>query len=157
MAISKQLDAVQNAVIAIHREVHNESPSPMKLQKLCYYAQGYLLAESGELFPEDFQAWQHGPVIPELYKKYAEYQWKSIDVTIPEESLDASVMEAVSDIVIAYGRYDGAALSTMTHREAPWIDARGDLAESEGSNEIIPKESLKKFFAEKLRAHGEAQ
>ena len=157
MAISKQLDAVQKAVIAIHREVHGESPSPMKLQKLCYYAQGYMLAESGELFPEDFQAWQHGPVIPELYKEYANFQWRAIDVTIPEGSLDSGVKDAVSDIVIAYSRYDGAALSTMTHRESPWIDARGDLPESEGSNEIIPKESLKKFFAEKLRAHGEAQ
>lgn len=157
MAISEKLNAVQKAVIAIHRQVHDESPSPMKLQKLCYYAQGYFLAESGELFPEDFQAWQHGPVIPELYKQYASYQWKAIDVAIPDESLDTSVMEAVADIVIAYGRYDGAALSTMTHRETPWIAARGDLDESEGSNEIIPKDSMKKFFAEKLRVHGEAQ
>jgi uncharacterized phage-associated protein len=157
MAISEKLDAVQKAVIATHREIHNESPSPMKLQKLCYYAQGYWLVESGELFPEDFQAWQHGPVIPDLYQKYAEYQWRAIDVAIPPESLDPEVMQAVADIVTAYGRFDGAALSTMTHRESPWVDARGDLPESEGSNEIIPKGSLKKFFAEKLRAHGEAQ
>lgn len=157
MAISEKLDAVQKAVIVIHRKVHNESPSPMKLQKLCYYAQGYLLAESGELFPEDFQAWQHGPVVPELYQKYAGYQWRAIDIAIPPESLDPEVAEAIADIVTAYGRYDGAALSTMTHRETPWMAARGGLDESEGSNEIIPKDSMKKFFAEKLRAHGEAE
>jgi hypothetical protein len=35
--ILQELDKVQRAIIAIHRELFDESPSPMKLQKL-YYA-----------------------------------------------------------------------------------------------------------------------
>jgi len=157
MPISNNLEAVQKAILAIHREEFQESPSPMKLQKLCYYAQGFLLAEGKELFPEDFQAWQHGPVIPELYQKYRDYSWRAIDAAVDAGAVDAEMREIVVDIVKAYGRYDGAALSTMTHREAPWRDARGDLPESDGSTAVIPKESIQRFFAEKLRAHGEGR
>jgi uncharacterized phage-associated protein len=40
----------------------------MKLQKLCYYAQGWWLAWTGApLFPEDSQAWASGPICPTLY------------------------------------------------------------------------------------------
>ena len=152
--ISPQLDNVQRAIIAIHRSLFGgKSPSPMKLQKLCYYAQGYALAEDIELFPEDFQAWQHGPVIYDLYNKYKDYKGDPIDEEIepPEEPND----ERLELIISAYGRYDGAALSTMTHREKPWLDARGDLDESEGSNAWITKDSLRVYFASKLRESGQ--
>jgi uncharacterized phage-associated protein len=150
--ISQELDQVQKAIIAIHRDLFDESPSPMKLQKLCYYAQGYALAEGKELFPENFQAWQRGPVIDSLYYKYKEYKWHPIDEEVSEP--DGIDYEYLQDIVSAYGRYDGAALSTMTHRERPWLDARGDLDESEGSNALITKESLRDYFASKLKANG---
>jgi uncharacterized phage-associated protein len=150
--ISQELDQVQKAIIAIHRDLFDESPSPMKLQKLCYYAQGYALAEKKELFPENFQAWQHGPVIYDLYYKYKQYKWHPIDEDVSEP--DEIDYEYLQDIVSAYGRYDGAALSTMTHRERPWLDARGDLDELEGSNALITKESLRDYFASKLKANG---
>ncbi|MBS9384424.1 MAG: DUF4065 domain-containing protein [Dolichospermum sp. BR01] len=150
--ISQELDQVQKAIIAIHRDLFDESPSPMKLQKLCYYAQGYALAEEKELFPENFQAWQHGPVIYDLYYKYKQYKWHPIDEDVSEP--DEIDYEYLQDIVSAYGRYDGAALSTMTHRERPWLDARGDLDELEGSNALITKESLRDYFAYKLKANG---
>ncbi|MEN8265367.1 MAG: type II toxin-antitoxin system antitoxin SocA domain-containing protein [Nitrospirota bacterium] len=152
MAISQNLDAVQKAIIRIHRELFDESPTPMKLQKLCYYAQGYALAEGEELFSDEFQAWQHGPVIFDLYTKYKKYQWRQISDEIME--FDYARYDFIKDIVSAYGRFDGAALSTMTHRETPWVSARGELDESEGCNEIMPKDSLRDFFEAKLKANG---
>jgi len=134
------------------RDLFDESPSSMKLQKLCYYAQGYALAEGNELFPDDFQAWQHGPVVYDLYTKYRHYQWRQIDADVDKP--DNANYEFLRDIVSAYGRYDGAALSTMTHRDKPWIEARGDIDESAGSNALITKGSLKEFFSSKLRTHG---
>ena len=150
MAISKNMDDVQKAIIRIHRELFDESPTPMKLQKLCYYAQGYALAEGDQLFSEEFQAWQHGPVIVDLYTKYKNYQWRQISDEILD--FDYARYDFIKDIVSAYGRFDGAALSTMTHRETPWISARGELDESEGCNKIISKDSLRKFFKAKLKA-----
>ncbi|NET61075.1 MAG: DUF4065 domain-containing protein [Symploca sp. SIO2E6] len=111
------------------------------------------LAKMGcsQLFPEDFQAWQHGPVIPELYQQYQHFQWRQISDDIEPPQCDS--LEFLRDIVSAYGRYDGAALSTMTHREQPWFEARGDLGELEGSTEIISKDALRSYFASKLKVH----
>jgi len=149
MALSQQLESIAQAIIRLHREMFDESPSPMKLQKLCYYAQGFALAEGVELFPDDFQAWQHGPVVYPLYLKYQEFRWRPISTELPEETQGGHV-PFLRDIVSAYGRFDGAALSTMTHREAPWIDARGGIPESEGSSEVITKESMRSYFAGRL-------
>ena len=42
-----------------------------KLQCLLYYAQGFHLAMQGEpLFPEEFYAWDCGPVIPSVWRWY---------------------------------------------------------------------------------------
>ena len=62
--------------------VDRESEStitPLKLQKILYYAQGYYLAiHDKELFPEEFEAWAHGPVNEEIYNKYRDYGYQSI-------------------------------------------------------------------------------
>ncbi|HCG6764799.1 TPA: DUF4065 domain-containing protein [Vibrio parahaemolyticus] len=150
--LSERLERVANSIIDIHRQLFEESPTPMKLQKLCYYAQGYALAEGNQLFDEDFQAWQHGPVIYDLYSKFKGYQWRQISEDV--EKLDEDNHDYLMDIVAAYGRYDGAALSTMTHRESPWLEARGELDESAGSTSVISKESLQLFFERKLKSHG---
>lgn len=45
--------------------------SNLKIQKLTYYAQGFSLVLLGKpLFNEKIEAWMHGPVVPELYRKY---------------------------------------------------------------------------------------
>ena len=151
MPMSPELDAVHKVILEIHRALFDESPSPMKLQKLCYYAQGYSLAEGKTLFTDDFQAWQHGPVVPDLYQRYKDLKWRPIAVEAESPKIDPAVAEHLESIVAAYGRYDGAALSTMTHRETPWAAARGDLPETANSEAIITKESMRSFFARKLR------
>lgn len=153
MPLSQELENVHKIIIQVHRELFGESPSPMKLQKLCYYAQGYALAQGIQLFDDDFQAWQHGPVIYELYNRYREYQWRPINEEM--ELQDNEHSDFIRDVVTAYGRFDGAALSTMTHREQPWLSSRGDLDESEGCCETIDKDSLRNYFSRKLRVNGE--
>jgi uncharacterized phage-associated protein len=125
----------------------------MKLQKLCYYAQGYYLATGKELFPDEFQAWQHGPVNYDLYTKYKNHQWRQILDEI--SSTEIEEREHIKNVVAAYGRYDGAALSTMTHRETPWLAARNGLPEDAGCDEVISKDAMAAYFSAKLRSNGE--
>lgn len=152
--ISTELTSISNAIISLHRRAYDESPSPMKLQKLCYYAQAIHMAvkDGEELFPEDFQAWTHGPVITGLYHKYKDYEWRNISAEVAEVRLSNDTKEFLTLIVDSYGRYDGAALSTMTHQESPWLEARGDLPEMEGSNKVISKASMRRFFIQQLAA-----
>ena len=58
----------------------------LKLQKLCYYAQAWHLAFTGEpLFEEEFQAYDHGPLNYELWKFYQKPRgWEPIE---PDDAL----------------------------------------------------------------------
>ncbi|MEA5619687.1 type II toxin-antitoxin system antitoxin SocA domain-containing protein [Cronbergia sp. UHCC 0137] len=155
--ISENLKKVVNSILVRHRELFQESLSPMKLQKLCYYVQAiYMATHDGEtLFQEDFEAWTYGPVIPDLYHEFKQYGWKSIEDEVEVPEIEQEIEEFIELIVEAYGRYDGAALITMTHREEPWLDARKGLPEMEGSNAVISKESMKRFFKKRLNPYME--
>ncbi len=68
----------------------------LKLQKLVYYAQAWSLAlNNKELFPEDFEAWVHGPVLVKLYNKYRSNKWnpisKNVKLTDAEAIFDAKI------------------------------------------------------------------
>ena len=121
----------------------------LKLQKLLYYVQGWHLGIYNEpAFDEDFQAWVHGPVIPEVFQVYKRHSWNPIvnDEQLPE--LDARLQAHIDDTLDAYGGDSGWALEIRTHRESPWIDARGSLPQDVSSNQIITKESMHLFFSE---------
>ena len=112
--------------------------STVKLQKLVYYSQAWHLVWADEpLFPERIEAWANGPVVPDLYREHrGEFQRKGW----PKGSigtLTASERESIDQIVKFYGPMDAFYLSELTHQEAPWREARGELpAGARGSNEI---------------------
>ncbi|WP_406678477.1 Panacea domain-containing protein [Moorella sp. ACPs] len=133
-------------------KVDNEAGSaitPLKLQKLLYYAQGWHLSFfDAPLFTSDFQAWVHGPVCPEIYHKYRDYGWRSLEKV--EENMDAafdtSQVELLNAINEVYGMFDAKVLERMTHKDEPWREARRGYQASEHCQEIISKESIKKYF-----------
>ena len=122
--------------------------TPLKLQKILYYAQGYFLAYyDQELFPEDFQAWAHGPANEQIYDKYKEFGCQSIPA--PKESIPEipnKISDFLTDIWETFGIYDGKYLEQQTHKEDPWIIARNGIAPGERCTNIIAKESMKTFF-----------
>ncbi len=126
--------------------------TPLKMQKILYYAQGYHLAMfDKELFEADFQAWSHGPANPGIYHKYKKYSFNfipAIEETIP--TLTEETLNFLSDIWQTFGIYDGKYLEELTHKETPWILARKGLGYGEPCENVITKESMKEFFKTKL-------
>ncbi len=122
--------------------------TPLKLQKILYYAQGYYLAKFDKpLFNEDFQAWAHGPANPAIYDKYKDYRFESIDE--PEEELydfDEDTSLFLAHIWDAFGIYDGKYLEELTHSEFPWIKARKGYEPGQKCEVVIKKEDMKEFF-----------
>lgn len=121
--------------------------SNMKLQKLCYYAQGLVSAMRGgePLFREALAAWDHGPVVPGLYHKYKGHGSQPIPVVTDFDSsqIDQSDREVLDDIYEFYGQYSPWRLRNMTHEEKPWIDAYN-------GNKHIPLDALIDFFAPQI-------
>lgn len=63
--------------------------TPMKLQKLVYYAHGWCLGLTGEpLLDEQIEAWQWGPVVKSLYSQFASYGNQPITELGQEVSVD---------------------------------------------------------------------
>ena len=129
-------------------EEAGDTISNLKLQKLAYYAQGFHLALTGKaLFPEQVQAWTHGPVSPDLYRAYKEHG--SAALPAPEQfddtALSPAETEILDEVYSVYGQFSAWKLRNLTHEEAPWVDAY-----REGANTEISQESMRLFFASQL-------
>ncbi|MBD2543187.1 Panacea domain-containing protein [Planktothricoides raciborskii] len=122
--------------------------SNLQLQKLVYYAQAWHLAIHGEqLFPEDFEAWVHGPVIPELYEQYQAFSWKPIQKEVTKLNLSQSVISFLDEIADVYFCCNSYELERMTQQESPWNIARGNLPIDAPSNSVIQKQWMKEYYA----------
>ena len=130
-----------------------EEVTPLLLQKLLYFAQGIFLSLYNKpLFVEDCEAWIHGPVYPKVYNLFKDFKYNPIDderFAILEGSEDALTDEErnVIDIVLdTFGLYSGKTLEKITHNEEPWKSARTGYSDDMLSNELISKDSIKKYF-----------
>jgi len=126
------------------------SMSAMKLQKLMYYSQAWhLVWAEQELFPEDFQAWANGPVLPGLYFRH-KGQFIVDQALLPQASgaaLSPMECESVNKVLGFYGQQTAQWLSNLTHQEAPWLRARDGLDPGAICNEVIPKAEMHEYYS----------
>jgi Uncharacterized phage-associated protein len=130
-----------------------ESMNPLKLQKLCYYAYVWWLVNYNEkIFEDQFEAWVHGPVCPDLYFKYNQ-SGVSCFGNIPQNNKFSNydLMDYIKAIFAVYGKYSGSQLERLTHKETPWIKARGDLKPWQRGNTIIQNKDIIDFYRAKLK------
>jgi uncharacterized phage-associated protein len=129
--------------------LHRLGPLPtMKLQKLCYYAQGHSLAWDGHpLFPEEIQAWANGPVIHDLFARHrGKFGVSKDDPFGDPDALTQDERETVDAVLDAYGHLTGHELSMLTHKERPWVEARGDLPHGARSHNTIDLDVMQEYF-----------
>ncbi|RZV39903.1 MAG: DUF4065 domain-containing protein [Candidatus Acidulodesulfobacterium acidiphilum] len=127
--------------------------SNLKLQKLVYYAQAWYLANNDKpLFTEKFEAWVHGPVQPELYRKFKDFRWSPINIEVKKvpASITKDIADFLDEVAEAYFKYDGLELEIMTHNELPWQEARKGISPYEPSNEIISEKTMQIFYSRLL-------
>lgn len=138
--------AVANFFIEKAIETKATDFTPMKLQKLVYFAHGWYLALYNKpLLTDRIQAWRFGPVINSLYKETK--KWGDTNITallsvFDPESMNVytpkieekEVKEFLESIWNAYSKHSAIKLSNATHAEgSPW-----DLTiKSNGGNIVI--------------------
>jgi uncharacterized phage-associated protein len=121
--------------------------SAYKLQKLVYYAQAWSLVWDGvSLFDESIEAWGRGPVVRSLYRSHAG-QWLVSSSGGTPTCLSPAALATIDEVVRFYGAWDGDFLSELSHRERPWLDARGDLSHNAASKAPIAREVMREFYA----------
>lgn len=122
--------------------------SAWKLQKLCYYSQAWSLAWTEKpIFNEEFEAWRNGPVCPELYKAHrGQFIVSAGDIMGSATNLTEDQKETIDIVLQHYGNWEPYRLVEQTHHDAPWKNARGDLADTEPCNAIITKDSMAAYY-----------
>ena len=123
------------------------SVSSWKLQKLIYYSQAWSLVwDDRPLFNERIEAWANGPVCPDLYNQHRG-QFHVTDIAIGNaDALDKDARETIDGVLTYYGDKTPQWLSDLTHAEAPWKVARGDLPPGASCQKVITHEEMAEYY-----------
>lgn len=97
------------------------SISNLQLQKILYYMQEkYLKEYQKPLFDEEIQAWQFGPVVPEVYANYCGYGAMPIENEY-NINVEKAVKEVIDPIIEDKAKLEPWDLVEETHRKnGPW-------------------------------------
>ena len=152
--------------------------SPMKLQKLIYFAHGWFLALTGNpLIDEHPQAWEYGPVIPSIYHEFKNFgrgaitdratvfkfpeksregfsKFLSARIVTPRLDDDADVEELLEQIWKVYGHRSAVQLSNLSHESGGAWERAFRAAAGKKNVEIPDDLNAEEFEAKRARAAG---
>ncbi len=139
-------------------ERHGDWLTNLKLQKLLYYAQAwYLVNYNDVLFENPIEAWIHGPVVYDVWKRHEKVGRAFLPTIESEPELPEDVKEFLRQVLEVYGSDSAYTLEERTHREKPWLEARGELAPDVPSNAVINTQTMHDYFQSILDDNGEKQ
>jgi uncharacterized phage-associated protein len=116
----------------------------LKLQKLIYYAQGFHLAIfNNELYQDEIEAWQHGPVCPTIYHDFKKFGSNIIPCDECEKDFsdifNEDQIELLEEIYDVFGQFSAWKLRDMTHEEPTWMNNKDSASK-------ISLEEMKEYF-----------
>lgn len=119
--------------------------SNLKLQKILYFVQANFLVNEGyPCFKEEIEAWDFGPVVPDVYHEFKIYGSSNIPVS---ECSNAGLLiynkdkKLIDEMVDQCASYSASALVEITHNQEPWNNAYEKYC-----NNVISQESIKEYF-----------
>jgi uncharacterized phage-associated protein len=117
----------------------------LKLQKLCFYAYGYLTALADiEVVP--FEAWQHGPVSRRVWEQFKTFGAQPLqNIHLSEREFSTAQVKVLEDVVAIYGQLSAWQLRELSHAESPWVHS------AQKSELEIPDVEVRSHFA--LKTH----
>lgn len=120
----------------------------MKLQKLVYYSQAWSLVwDEKPLFREKVEAWTNGPVVPALYREHKGLFKVSSWPKGNPAALTDTHRETIDAVLDYYGDKPSQWLSDLTHREAPWLDARKGLPPGSPGSAVITHAAMAEYYS----------
>jgi uncharacterized phage-associated protein len=100
-------------------ELRNWAVSNLELQKILYIAQMFHLGQTGRpLINEKFEAWDYGPVVPELYsraKAFGKAPVRNVFHWIPDVPFDAPEYKSLAQAANATRDMTSGQLVSVTH------------------------------------------
>ena len=124
----------------------------MKLQKLCYYSQAWnSVWEERPLFSNVFQAWENGPVSPDLYHwhkgQFTVEKNNALDLYC-DNNITSEEIESIDCVLRDYKKYTAQQLSDLTHQEKPWKETYNKYKDISGRcSAEIPISLMHEFYS----------
>ena len=147
------LDIARYFLRRVDREA-GDTISPLKLQKLVYYAQAWsLVLRNKPLFAQYIEAWVSGPVVRDVWDEYLAYKYR--DIPAPADldiELASDEIEVLEEVWNAYGELSAKRLQDLTKSETPLLNARQGLEPAQKSTNVISHDDMKSYYAEFVEA-----
>ena len=133
----------------------------LKLQKLLFYVQAWHLAHHGRpLVPARFQAWVHGPVSREVFDRFRGSKMLYSPIVREdvrpgfnsEHALRPEERAIIDSVLEVYAPLSADQLEGLTHREDPWMAARGERAPDERCEQEIDEGLMATYYRARLTA-----
>jgi len=137
--MSKAL-AVAKYLNDLNQQKHKCDMDQMKMHKMMYFSQRESLMLTGNpLFEDLFEAWKFGPVLKSVRKEYKHsHMFDSVS-----ETLYKAEKELVKSVFERYDSFDAWDLSSLSHEEFSWKQARQGLAPNENGSMKMSIEAMK--------------
>ena len=119
---------------------HGCGMDEMKMHKMLYFSQREsLMSADNPLFGDLFEAWKFGPVLRSVRKEYKlDPMFKSVS-----EKLSAQEKTLVSSVFERYDSFDAWDLSSLSHEEFSWKQAREGLAPNENGSKKMSLQAMR--------------
>lgn len=141
-----KMKAMDVAAHVVNRCIDLDMPvSNLKLQKMLYFLEiNFLINFDKNLIDEDFEAWQYGPVLKEVYDKYSFFAASSIKVRQkPQNNLPNEYKNSIINNIDHLAKIDAWSLVEYSHKpDTPWAKTYCD---GKGNHQKISKELLRKY------------
>lgn len=154
--IKKESEITKNIASYVLFKVN--SATHLKLQKLVYYVCAlYYTFEKKSMIHSDvlvpWEAWVHGPANRYLHNEYRDSGLNYYEIKYDESLNKFNLLNDeekcfIDEVLDLFGKYDGVTLETLTHKEVPWLEARGSLNPNIPSNNLIDYETMYKYYRE---------
>ena len=157
--------AVANTFLELAR-YENSSITPMKLQKLVYYAHAWSLVIFNEpLINETIRAWKYGPVIDSIYHDFkcfgsqpinilgTVYDTESDRFSIPVvHKSDTQFYPLIKKVWQEYEKFSALELSTMTHAKgSAWEVTKQQHQNGSTRGFVLKNDLIKKCLEKKMQ------
>lgn len=139
--------------------------TPLRLQKTLYFLFAYYGSTYGQfnndnneykemgggliypkyLFNVEFQAWQYGPVVADVYHSFKEApdMYSSVEF-VPETDVEKDVIALVDEVIKEVNRFGDFSLVERSHEDKAWSDTY-----KEGQNNVMNYDDIIEDYLKK--------
>ena len=96
------------------------SLSPLKLQKLLYFAQKKALEKNIILFKDRIYNWTYGPVVKSVFNIYKSSR-QVISEIVEDKPLQSDIEKLLKSIFDKYKKFTAAYMVEQSHKEKAWL------------------------------------